>query len=185
MKTRLIVCWFIVMLSVLYLSGCGASKKHKIKIKEETKIELIQSSKEQSKSTESIVSETKEENKTETIIDKVDSWLNFEADEIIVTSKDETTTKIKNPKINKVILNFNQKSKDETNIVKKDSIVKNEENNTKTDAQLISNETKSSSEVQKEKKQFDFGILVLQLFGAGALIYFCVWSYRKLKKRVV
>ena len=133
-----------MLLSVLCLSGCGAKKKHIEKFKSASQVELIQNSTEEKKSVEINVSETKNDSKNESEINFSEANFNIVADKLIITNKDGSVSEFINPKINKSLSNLNQKTKDESNVVKKDSIVKYEENKAKSKINLKSNEESES-----------------------------------------
>lgn len=166
------------LLLLLMIISCGAKKKHIKKFKSASKVEFIQNVIEEKKFVEINVSEAKNDSKKESEINFSEANFNIVADKLIITNKDGSVSEFINPKINKSLSNLNQKTKDESYVLKKDSLAKKEENKAKSESNMKSNEEYEVLKKDIATDQFNWGKLVLQLCAAGVVIYGCWRAYK-------
>lgn len=163
-----LIAWFMVLASVAIIFSCGA-KKTEIK-------KYLKSSEIVKEETKTIIekNETKETHvKNEHLVSLYED-MDLSADEIIIQEGNKKTT-IKKPVLRKKKSESNKTISEEANIAtteEKQAVIKSFEH---------INEVIKNTEKQKERKQFDWGKLILQMLPVIISLYiiYLAWKWFK------
>ncbi|WP_448607215.1 hypothetical protein [Paenimyroides ceti] len=166
-----LITWFMIMVSVVIIFGCGAKKTQ---IKKELKASEVV--REEAKTIKE-QKEVKETSVKKEHLFSLSEDMDMKADEIIIQEGSKTTT-IKKPVLSK------KKSESNKTVVEESNIDTTEEKQAVIKSFERINEVVKSTEKQKERKQFDWGLLLLQMLPVIVVIYivFIAWKYIKNKK---
>lgn len=161
-----VIAWFMILVSTVLVISCGAKKteiKKELKASEVVK-EKVKTIKENK--------ETKETHSKKEEIILFSEDLDLIADEIIIQEGSKTTT-IKKPVLSKKKAESNKTATEETNIAtteEKESVIKSFER---------IKEAIKNTDKQIERKQFDWGLLLIKLLPIVIIICYLLYSYRK------
>lgn len=158
----------ICILVSVFLIGCGSRKVH---IEEYKSGAIVQK-----------VSETKSESKTEKQTDKLTNIvnqsetkdLNIKIDEVVIKDKDGNTATLKNVEIT------DKKTSDNTNINESEKTTETTQNKAETQSNEASKTEQSEKVRDTDRKQFNFTLLIVQIFVALAVLAGAYWLYKKI-----
>ena len=166
-----LIAWFMILASAVIIFGCGAKK---------TEIKKGLKASEVVREEDKTIKENKETKETLSKKEEMVSLsedMDLKADEIIIQEGNKTTT-IKKPVLKQAKSKNNKTATEEANITtteEKQAVIKSFER---------INEVIKKTDKQKERKQFDWGLLMLQMLPVIIVIYiiFRVWKWIKNKK---
>lgn len=166
-----LIAWFMILVSAVIICGCGAKKTQ---IKKELKASEVVREESKTIKENKVTKETQV--KKEHLV-SLSEDLDLSADEIIIQEGNKTTT-IKKPVFSSSKSESNKTVAEESNIAtteEKEAVIKSFER---------INEVIKSTEKQKERKQFDWGLLILQMLPVVIMIYiiYLAWKWVKNKK---
>lgn len=166
-----LIAWLMLAASALIMFGCGSRKTE---IKKELKASEVV--REEAKTIKE-QKEVKETSVKKEHFFSLSEDMDLTADEIIIQEGNKTTT-IKKPVLKQQKTESNKTVVEESNIAtiqQKEAVIKSFEQ---------VNEVIKSEEKQKERKQFDWGLLLIKLLPVIVVIYilYRVWKWIKNKK---
>lgn len=162
----------LILAVFLLLTSCGSRKVH---IEEYKSGAIVQK-----------VSETKSESKTTNETEKLTNIVNqyesneFEivADEIVIEDNQGNKKTFKNAVIS------SKKNKSDTNVVKSEKVAETSESRAESKVSKVSEFEQSEKVRDTDRKQFNFTLLITQIFVALAILACAYWLYRKIKRSI-
>lgn len=151
--------------------SCGSRKVHIEEYKSGAIVEKISESK----------TESNTENKTEKLTNIVNQYESndFEiiADEIIIEDNQGNKKTFKNAVVS------SKKTSGNTNINESEKTAETTQNKAETQSNEVSKTEQSEKVRDTDRKQFNFTLLIVQIFVALVVLAGAYWLYKKLKKR--
>lgn len=169
LSTRNYLVKTILLVSIIWLAGCGSRKVHVEEYKSGAVVEKVTETKTESQS-------EKQTEKLTNIINQTESN-DFEiiADEIVIEDNKGNTATLKNAVIS------SKKNKSDANIVKSEKVAETSRNKAETQSNEVSEIEQSEKVRDTDRKQFNFTMLIIQI-GIGVLFLAGVYLlYKRIK----
>lgn len=157
----------ICILVSVFLIGCGSRKVHIEEYKSGAVVEKLSETKSESKTEKQAEKLTNIVNQSET------KDLNIKIDEVVIEDNKGNTTTLKNVEIT------DKKTSGNTNIDKSEKTAETTQNKAETQSNEVSKTEQSEKVRDTDRKQFNFTLLIVQIFVALVVLAGVYWLYKK------
>lgn len=172
MKSKCLILT-ILLTSTIWFYGCGSRKVHIEEYKSGAVVEKVSETKSESKTTNETEKLTNIVNQSET------KDLNIKIDEVVIEDKYGNTTTLKGVEIT------DKKTSDNTNINESEKTSETTQNKAETQSNEVSKTEQSEKVRDTDRKQFNFTLLIVQIFVALVVLAGAYWLYKRVKKAIL